>query len=139
MSQTKQSPKRKRAVNTVPMLGVAGLSLALANAASASVGDVPSAVPTPNPAMRHAVTLGEQEVTDVSLATFYVFDKDNAPAPRPRRMIAFGACAGCGCMGGGGCWTGQYLTPQIGGDTPPNPPVRPAHRHGRALKHAQKR
>jgi hypothetical protein len=140
MSHTKQPPKqkrRRRAVKVVPILGLTGLSLSLVNAASASVG-VTSAAPVSNPAARQAVTLSEQEITDVNLATFYVFDKDNAPAPRPRRTIAFGcgACAGCGC--GGGCWTGQYLTPLIGGDPPPPyRPVRPVHRHGRALKHAQ--
>ncbi len=40
------------------------------------------------------VTLCEQEVADVSLATFHVFDNENARTLR--RGIKFGA-GGCGC------------------------------------------
>jgi hypothetical protein len=143
MSHGKLPPKRKRrrrAVNAVPILGLAGLSLSLANAASAAAGDVAPDAPLPNAGARHLQILGEEEITDVSLATFYVFDKENAPTLQPRRRIAMacGACAGCGC--GGGCWTGQYLTPLIGGGSDPvYRPVRPAHRHTRTLKHAQNR
>ena len=50
----------------------------------------------------------EEEISDVSLATFYVFDKENAGAPRlgaadcPRLRRGCGGCRGCrGC--GSGC------------------------------------
>jgi len=39
--------------------------------------------------------LHEEEITDVSLATFHVFDKENVGTHRPRMRVAFG-CAGCG-------------------------------------------
>ncbi len=72
----------------------------------------------------HEITLREEEVADVSLATFYVFDKENAASLRPGVRIAMGMCGGCG---GCGCWTGTYYTARVfGGDGDP-PPVR--HRY----------
>ena len=50
--------------------------------------------------------LGEEEISDVSLATFYVFDKENAGSLKPGVQLARGGCGGgCGhgCGGGGGC------------------------------------
>jgi hypothetical protein len=44
--------------------------------------------------------LGEEEMADVSLATFYLFDRENVGS---RVQLARG-CGGCGgCRGGGGC------------------------------------
>jgi hypothetical protein len=34
-------------------------------------------VPAQNTATHHELFLGEEEISDVSLATFYVFDKEN--------------------------------------------------------------
>ena len=51
-------------------MGAAGLSLSLASGASAA---------TVGPAA-HEITLGEEEISDVTLATFYVFDKENPRA-----------------------------------------------------------
>jgi hypothetical protein len=34
-------------------------------------------MPTQNTAASHEITFGEEEIADVSLATFYVFDKEN--------------------------------------------------------------
>jgi hypothetical protein len=67
MSQPKASKQKRRAC-AVPLLGAAGLSLSLASGASAV---------TPNIGVGHEITLGEEEISDVSLATFYVFDKEN--------------------------------------------------------------
>ena len=60
------------------MLGAAGL-LSLAGGASAAtsaaaVADLPPQAITPN----HGIMLGEEELSDVSLSTFYVFDKESA-------------------------------------------------------------
>jgi hypothetical protein len=101
MSHTKQSAKRKRRRTAVPMLGAAGLSLSLASGASGA--------PAANIAARHAdmsqeFILAEEEVSDVSLATFYVFDKENAGLFRPSVLLARGGCGGgCGGRGCGGC------------------------------------
>jgi hypothetical protein len=89
MSNAKQVSKRKRRACAVPLLGAAGLSLSLATGAPAA---------TVGPAA-HEITLGEEEISDVSLATFYVFDKEN---PRTSPLVRAGH--GChGCRGCGGC------------------------------------
>jgi hypothetical protein len=99
MSRTKQVSVRKRRGNAMPMLGAAGL-LALASGASAQavVDTIPST------GVSHNVFLGEEEITDVSLATFYVFDKENAGPLDPFVQLARGGGCGCGHgCGGGGC------------------------------------
>ena len=75
------------------MLGAAGLSLSLASGASGA--------PAANIAARHAdvsqeFILAEEELSDVSLATFYVFDKENAGPFRPSVLLARGGCGGGG-------------------------------------------
>ena len=74
--------------------------------------------------MSHEITLGEEEIADVSLATFYVFDNENAgPSRRSERL----AC---------GCWTGTYYT--SGNDAYPTP-LRPVTQpHGHVPKHVPK-
>jgi hypothetical protein len=73
----------------VPVLGVAGLSLSLASGASAVLADTP----TQNTRVSHEITFGEEEISDVSLATFYVFDKENVGTFRPdARSQTFMAC-----------------------------------------------
>jgi hypothetical protein len=100
MSQTKQVSIRKRRGKAMPALGAAGL-LALASGASAqTLVDA-----APNTRLSHYVFLGEEEISDVSLATFYVFDKENASSLKPGVQLARGGGCGCGhgCGGGGGC------------------------------------
>ena len=63
----------------MPVLGAAGL-LALASGASA---EAPVDASTPDTRVSHQVFLGEEEISDVSLATFYVFDKENAGSLKP--------------------------------------------------------
>jgi hypothetical protein len=123
--------ERKRRGKAVPVLGAAGLSLTLASGASAATEAPIADVLTHNAGVSHEITLSEEEISDVSLATFYVFDKENAGAFRPgvpRLAMGAGGCAGCG---GCGCWTGTYYTsPVFGNDAyPPRRPDRPARRH----------
>ena len=80
MSRAKQTSKRRGRSRVVTALGVAG-ALSLAGGASASIspaGDIPTRNTAP-------VLLAEEEISDVSLATFYVFDKENAGAHRSGR------------------------------------------------------
>src|SRR5262249_51123630 len=95
MPQAKQTSKLKRRSKALPVLGAAGLSLSLASAASAvpsGLGDMPTPkTGTDNTDVNDnthvslapfyafdkesegtGVTLGEEEISDVSLATFYV-------------------------------------------------------------------
>jgi hypothetical protein len=97
---SKRSSKTKRRGKTLPALGFAGVSLSMASGACASTGEA-SANTSPT-AQSHEIFLGEEEIADVSLATFYVFDKENAGMPAPAQRVAFG-CGGCRGCGGGGC------------------------------------
>jgi hypothetical protein len=54
-----------------------------------------------NTAANREIELGEEEIADVSLATFYVFDTEN-PARRSQRLVPGGG----GCGGGCGCSQG---------------------------------
>ena len=76
MSSEKQSPNPKRKV--VPVLGAAGLSLSLAGGASAATGGPAAEMLTRNTGVSHEIALlVRRQVSDVSLATFYVFGKEN--------------------------------------------------------------
>jgi hypothetical protein len=116
MAQAKQTSKRKRRSKAVPVLGLAGLSMSLAGgAASASTGAQATDIPSQNTGPRQQVFLGEEEISDVSLSTFYVFDKENAARPQANEKVAWWGCRGCRCGGcGGGCrcggcvWFGCY-------------------------------
>jgi hypothetical protein len=82
MSHAKQPSKRMHRACAVPLLGAAGLSLSLASGAPAATEGPAADMPTQNTGMSHEITLGEEEISDVSLATFYVFDKENPPTLR---------------------------------------------------------
>ena len=73
MSHTKHRPKRKRGTRAIPLLGIAGMSLALAGGASAKTSGSGADIPSEDTAARHGITLHEEEISDVNLATFYVF------------------------------------------------------------------
>jgi hypothetical protein len=97
----KKTKRRKKA----PALGMAGLSLSLASGATASTGE---ATGVPSTSQPHELFLGEEEVFDSSLSTFYTFDKENGEQTslaQHLKLAAHGGCGGCGC-GGRGCGGG---------------------------------
>jgi hypothetical protein len=115
MSHAKQVPKRKRRSKALPVLGAAGLSLSLAGGASAVPGSPAADIPTRNTGEGHEITFGEEEISDVTLATFYVFDKENTGKPDSDVQLVRRGCHGChgchrGCRHGwrgcGGCHHG---------------------------------
>jgi hypothetical protein len=129
MLKTKPTPRRKQRRKAIPVLGAAGLSLSLATGASAAVNPQTAGVSTGRTADGHYATIFEEEVADVSLATFYLFDKETV-ATSPARLRFAMACSGGGCgCGGCGCWTGTYYTSQVFGPGPYPPPAPPVHRH----------
>src|SRR5208282_5352964 len=71
--------------------------LAMTGAASATAPA--TNVPTQDNARRLILT--EEEISDVSLATFQVFDRENPPLSEGIRVARGGGC-GCGHGGGGG-------------------------------------
>jgi hypothetical protein len=101
MPQVKQASKRKRVTSAVPALGAAGLTFSLVGGASAAVAPVNDQPQSPNYSPSHQMTLGEEEIADVSLATFYVFDKENTAAEKGIQ-VARGCGRGCGGRGCGG-------------------------------------
>jgi hypothetical protein len=101
MLHAKQASKRKRRSKAVPVLGAAGL-LSLAGGAVSTQAAGPAAdIPARHIEPSHELTLSEEEVSDVSLATFYVFDKENPMTASPGVQLVRGGCGGCGH--GGGC------------------------------------
>ena len=109
MAQAKQASKRKRVNTSLPVLGAAGVSLAVAGGASATA---PTAT-VQDTGSRTVITLSEEEIADVNLATFYVFDKEDARIPQAGVQLAWRGCRGCracrACRVGracGGCGCG---------------------------------
>jgi len=103
MSRVKQASKRKRATKAaVPALGAAGLTFAMVGGASASAVPAADVKQTPNYVPTQAITLGEEEIADVSLATFHLFDKENVGKENAGVQLARG-CGGCRGCGGRGC------------------------------------
>jgi hypothetical protein len=104
MSRVKQASKRKRLIKAagVPALGAVGLGLSLVGSASAlATADLPQSLnTTPN----QRFVLDEEEMADVSLATFHVFDKENGTRGFTKGAYGCGGCATCrGCARGCGC------------------------------------
>ena len=104
MSHAKQASKRRRRAKAVTVLGVAG-ALSLAGGASGAAVGPPSDTLMAN----KEVTLYEEEISDVSLSTFYVFDHENTGAGRPGLQLAQRkrsrlrqGCGGCAVECGGG-------------------------------------
>src|SRR5262245_52955867 len=128
MPRTKQTPKRINKKEVVPVLGAVGVSLSLASGASAGTAGTVAETPSKDIAPGPRITLNEEEISDVSLGTFFVFDKENAGTPRfgeqydracrcggcrgcgrgcrgCRGCAGCGGCGGCGCGGCGCCWS----------------------------------
>jgi hypothetical protein len=104
MARAKRASKRRRAEATLPVWGAAGVSLAMAGGASAAMapttsGSSQATAPPP------LITLDEEEISDVSLATFYVFDREGLGVPRLDEPMAARRCGGGGgrCGGAGRC------------------------------------
>ena len=77
MPQVKQASKQKRVTKAaIPALGAAGLTFSLLGSASASAVPTADVPQTTHLAPNRAMTLGEEEMADVSLATFHLFDKE---------------------------------------------------------------
>src|ERR1700758_4484440 len=99
MPRAKRNLKVKPPSKVVSVAGIAGAFLA--SSTSGSVADTP-----PQSMARFQVLhLGEEEISDVSLATFHFVDGESRETPLPRIQLARGGCGGgCGgCGGHGGC------------------------------------
>jgi hypothetical protein len=115
--------RSKRPTIAAPVLGAVGASMALAGGAYATgvVGSTPETSPA-NDVLGPQINLSEEEIADVNLGTFFVFDRENLQkigekyaqqTPQGRRGCSGGRCAtarrcgGCGgCSGCRGCSVG---------------------------------
>jgi hypothetical protein len=106
MARAKKTSKRRRQHTALPIFGAAGASLAMAGGASAAAVP-PEHGPSQAKAAPYSITvLDEEEISDVSLATFYVLDRESASLGE-RIQLAQRRCGGCrGCAAarcGGRC------------------------------------
>ena len=99
MPHSKPASKRRSWTKAVTILGVAGL-LSAAGGASAGIVGPAENIPMQNTAS--TIVLGEEEISDVSLSTFYIYDKENMGTPDRGMQLARGGCGHGGC-GHGGC------------------------------------
>jgi len=100
MPNAKRASKGKRRSQAVPVLGLAGVSL-MAGGASASTTGAVADVPLQKTVPPQVITLGEEEISDVSLATFYVLDKENTGKLQLGEQLAWRGCRCGGCRCGG--------------------------------------
>jgi len=101
MARVKQaSKKRTTKAAPVKVLGAAGLGLSLVGSASASTMPTAGIPQSDNTSPNQRFVLGEEEMADVNLATFHLFDRENVGSAI---QLARGGCGGCGYGGGGGC------------------------------------
>ena len=98
MSHGKRNSKRKGRTKAVTVLGVAGTLSLAGGAAVGPPGDTLKA--------NTAVTLYEEEISDVSLSTFYVFDHESAGARRPGLQLTQRTRRGRPRQGSGDCGGG---------------------------------
>ena len=130
--QHQEHQQRKRRSKAVPVLAVAGVSWSLASGASAASGMPAADMLKWNARVSHEVTLCEEDISDVSLATFYLFDNENGGIFRPRVRLAMG---GCGC--GGGILCGEVSTSTDYGTSTlgrPSYSIRPARKYAHTAK-----
>ena len=95
MPQTKHISKAKRSNKTASVLGIAGVSL------TATAGGSAAALPAQFVGAFNPPTFYDEEISDVSLATFHVFNPESPETPQLGIQLAHGGC-GCGHGGGGG-------------------------------------
>jgi hypothetical protein len=121
MPRVKQASKQKRTTKAAAakvLVGAAGLGLSLVGSASASTMPTAGIPQSDNTWPNQRFVLGEEEMADVSLATFHLFDRENVGSgvQLARGCGGCGGCRGCGgggfvgCRGcGGGCGGGFWF------------------------------
>jgi hypothetical protein len=131
MPHTKQAARRERRITAMPVLGAAGLSLTLASSASPATASINADFTTLSPVAQQV--MDEEEISEVSLATFHVLDKGSVGPLRTRARPLM--------VGQGACGADLYLPqnpPAAGAPVyraPPPPrsrPTRPAYKYKRS-------
>jgi hypothetical protein len=110
MPRVKQASKQKSTTKAaaVTVLGATGLGFALLDSASASTMAASDIAQSDNATPNQRFVLSEEEMADVSLATFHLFDNEDVGsgvqlAQRGGRGCAARGCRGCAARGCRGC------------------------------------
>ena len=104
MPRVKQASKHARTTKAAAatVLGTAGLGLSLGGSASANTIPTADFPQSQNIPPNQRFVLGEEEMADVSLATFHLFDKEIDRSDM--QQLAYVVRRGCGgCRGCRGC------------------------------------
>ena len=103
MPRVKQASKQKRTTKAaaVTVLGATGLGFSLLGSASASTMPAADIAQSDNTSPNQRFVLGEEEMADVSLATFHLFDKESVGSGV--QLARAGGCRGCAARGCRGC------------------------------------
>ena len=125
----KRASKRKRPSKTIPALGAAGLSLTLASEASLAATASALDTMTRKAGASHEVILREEEIFDVTLSSFYVFDKERAGAFRARgRFIKVTGCCEFACLAGQAASESNAYSPPVPYPATVPRPISPTHK-----------
>jgi hypothetical protein len=105
MPRVKQASKQKRTTKAaaVTVLGATGLGFSLLGSASASTMPAADIAQPDNTSPNQRFVLSEEEMADVSLATFHLFDKENVGSGVQLAYRGCGGCRGCAARGCRGC------------------------------------
>ena len=104
MPRVKQASKQKRTTKAaaVTVLGATGLGFSLLGSASASTMPAADIAQSDNTSPNQRFVLSEEEMADVSLATFHLMDKKSV-ASGVQLARGCGGCRGCAARGCRGC------------------------------------
>jgi len=103
MVKKASTPKRAGKAAALTAVGAAGLGFSLAGSASASTVPAADIPQSDNALPNQRFVLGEEEMADVSLATFHLFDRENLGTGEQVAWVVVGRCRCGGCGGCGGC------------------------------------
>ena len=119
MSGTKREKSRKRLKKVAPVAGVVGASMALAGGTYAmGVANSSADVSARDTTLGPQINLSEEELSDVSLGTFYIFDKEEMGKLGEQYAARCGRCGGrCGGVArcGGRCAVARCGVARCGG------------------------
>jgi hypothetical protein len=103
MPRVKQASKQKSTTKAaaVMVLGATGLGFSLLDSASASTMHAADNAQSDNTLPNQRFVLSEEEMADVSLATFHLLDEENVGIGV--QLAARGGCRGCAARGCRGC------------------------------------
>src|ERR1044072_4422314 len=97
MARAKQASKSKRSRQALPMWGAAGMSLAMTSGASAAIVNGEKTSPQQT---LPVITLGEEELSDVVLSKFFVYDREATASSK--LGVQYAQRCGGRCGGGAG-------------------------------------